>query len=55
MRAHHQDLARVHQNVGGVGIGEARCLGPADHVHVQVSHDFREVEKGEFGKVLRAA
>jgi hypothetical protein len=40
--------------VGRVGIGKARSLGAADHVHVEVGHDFREIEEGVFGKVLRA-
>ena len=37
----------------GIGIGEARSLGAADHVHVQVGHDFGEIEEGVFGEVLR--
>ena len=40
-----QDLARVYQDVGRVGIGEARTLGAADHVHVQVGHDLGEIEE----------
>ena len=40
--------------MGGVGIGEARSLGAADHVHVQVGHDFGEIEERVFGEVLRA-
>ena len=40
--------------MGRVGIGEARSLGAADHVHVQVGHHFGEIEEGVFGEVLRA-
>ena len=54
IRSHDQDLAGIYQDVSGVGVGEARSLGPPDHVHVQVRHDLREIEEGVFGEVLRA-
>jgi hypothetical protein len=40
IRTDYQDLAGIDQYVGGIGIGEARPLGAADHVHVQVGNNF---------------
>ncbi len=48
-----EDLAGIHENMRGIGIGKAGTFGAADHINVQVRHDFAEIHGRKFVEVLR--